>query len=291
MGTQDESEARLDAIVHSAMDGIITIDAGQRIVLFNAAAERMFGCAAADAIGGPLDRFLPERFRAAHRQHIERFIRTGETSRRMGLQQALAGLRADGREFPLEASISQATVGGQRLMTVILRDISERVRAEQQLRGAHEELRQLSIAMPQVREAERTRIARELHDELGQALTALKMDVDLLDTLLPADAGEMRERTAAMRSLFDATVATTRRRASPDLTPLPRRDCRAANPCPPGRRHVPRPMRCATGRRRLRSPASVGDAMAALVEPVSKSPAAVLRQVPLSVERRFLDFR
>jgi two-component system sensor kinase len=214
-----DSEARLEAIVRSAMDAIITIDAGQRIVLFNAAAEQMFGCVAQDAIGTPLEHFIPERFRSAHRQHIEHFTRTGETSRRMGLQSALSGLRADGTEFPLEASISQAIVDGALLLTVILRDITERVNYERQLLGAHEELRQLSIAMQEVREAERTRIARELHDELGQALTALKMDVDLLETMIPAGGGEMLERTAAMRGLLDATVATTRR-ISADLRPL-----------------------------------------------------------------------
>ena len=68
--TARESEVRLEAIVRSAMDAIITVDSDQRIVLFNAAAEKMFGCAAAEAIGQPLERFIPERFRA----------RTGTTS-------------------------------------------------------------------------------------------------------------------------------------------------------------------------------------------------------------------
>src|SRR5262249_3216382 len=108
--------ARLDAVVRSAMDAIITVDRDQRIGLFNAAAERLFGCAAAQAVGQPLERFIPERFRAVHRAHVERFGVTGETSRRMGLQTALRALRADGTEFPIEASISQVTVGDQKLL-------------------------------------------------------------------------------------------------------------------------------------------------------------------------------
>lgn len=214
-----ESEARLEAMVRSAMDAFIAIGADQRIVLFNAAAEAMFGCRAAEAVGAELERFIPARYRDAHRGHVERFSRTGVTARRMGTQMALWGLRGDGSEFPLEASISQASVGGHKLMTVILRDITERVSSERQLLAANEELRQLSIAMQEVREAERTRIARELHDELGQALTALKMDVDLVETMIPAGQAEMLERTAAMRGLLDATVATTRR-ISADLRPL-----------------------------------------------------------------------
>jgi PAS domain S-box-containing protein len=214
-----ETEVRLEAIVRSAMDAIITIDTDQRIVLFNAAAEKMFGCPAADAIGQPLERFIPERFRSAHRAHVERFSHTGETSRRMGVQAALWALRADGSEFPIEASISHATVRGQELLTVILRDVTERTAAEQEIRRSHQELRELSIAMAEVRELERTRIARELHDELGQALTALKMDVELLGATLPPARTDLIEQTATMRELLDSTVATTRRISS-DLRPL-----------------------------------------------------------------------
>jgi signal transduction histidine kinase len=137
----------------------------------------------------------------------------------MGVPTALAGQRADGTEFPIEASISQAAVGGQQLLTVILRDITERHAADQEIRRAHTELRELSVAMLELREGERTRIARELHDELGQALTALKMDVDLLRQTLPPDRADLAERTAAMRELLDTTVATTRR-ISADLRPL-----------------------------------------------------------------------
>ncbi|MCW5633026.1 MAG: PAS domain S-box protein [Rubrivivax sp.] len=217
-----EGERRLAAIMRSAMDAIITVDTEQRIVLFNAAAEQMFGCSAADAVGGSLDRFIPERFRAAHRVHIERFTRTGATSRRMGGQAAptaLWGLKADGSEFPIEASISQASVGGHLLLTVILRDISGRLEAERQIHRAHDELRELSVAMLEVREAERTRIARELHDELGQALTALRMDVEFLQGAVPPERTDLAKCTAQMRGLLETTVATTRR-ISADLRPL-----------------------------------------------------------------------
>lgn len=214
-----ESEARLNGIVQSAMDGIITVDQDQHIVLFNGAAERLFGCTADEAIGGSLDRFIPERFRDAHRRHVERFVASGQTARRMGDGMALFALRADGTEFPVDGSISRVTVAGRTLLTVILRDTSERRRAAEEIARSHAELRGLAAGMHEVREAERTRIARELHDELGQALTALKMDLEALEARIPRGQADLFERTAAMRGLLDFTFATTRR-LSADLRPL-----------------------------------------------------------------------
>src|SRR6266404_2240508 len=128
------SQEQLAGIIGSAMDAIITIDDDQRIVLFNGSAERMFLFPSEDAIGQPLDRFIPERFRAGHEKHVEDFGKTRVTRRSMGTLGALYGLRADGEEFPLEASISQVESDGRRLYTVILRDITERKRAEEALK-------------------------------------------------------------------------------------------------------------------------------------------------------------
>lgn len=128
-----EAKLRLEGIVASAMDAIITVDDEQRIVLFNPAAERMFGVPADRALGDHISRFIPERFRSLHGDHIRRFATTGVTSRQMGSLGAISGLRDNGEEFPIEASISQAEVGGARLSTVILRDITER-RANEEAR-------------------------------------------------------------------------------------------------------------------------------------------------------------
>ena len=125
------SEERLTAIVASAMDAIITVDEDQRVVLFNAAAEMIFGCPASDAIGKPLDCFIPESFRQIHRGHIDAFGTTGVTARSMSSPGRLFGRRASGEEFPFEATISQASARGQKLYTVILRDITQREKAEE----------------------------------------------------------------------------------------------------------------------------------------------------------------
>ncbi len=145
---QATSENRLEGIVQSAMDAIISVDADQRIVLFNPAAERMFQYRAEDALGEKLDRFIPERFRTAHREHIRHFSLTNVTTRRMGQLGKISGLRADGEEFPLEASISQVEIGGKKLFSVILRDITQRVRAEELAAGQKAILEMMVTGMP-----------------------------------------------------------------------------------------------------------------------------------------------
>ena len=125
-----ESQGRLEGIIASAMDAIIAVDYEQRIVVFNAAAEKMFGCQAHEAIGSSISRFIPERFRTAHSEHIRQFEAIGTTSPSMGTLGALWGLRANGEEFPIETSISQLQTGNDRLLTAIIRDITERKKAE-----------------------------------------------------------------------------------------------------------------------------------------------------------------
>jgi len=215
----DEATTRLAAIVETAMDPIVTVDDRQRIVLFNLAAEQVFGCARSAAIGAPLDQFIPARFRDAHRHHVDEFGRTRTTTRRMGEQNVLWALRADGSEFPIEASISQTVAGTRRYFTVILRDITRRKNFEDALRRQQEELRELSARVLEAREEEKTSIARELHDELGQLLTALKMDVAWLRERLPAAAPETAQKVEQMNAVLDQTVGSVRR-ISADLRPL-----------------------------------------------------------------------
>ncbi len=127
---------RLAAVVESALDGVIAVDSTFHITLFNRAAENIFGHAAGDLLGQPLELLLPERFRATHFEHIRRFAASAEAQRDMnsfGSQDSpgsLFGLRANGEEFPIEASISRVSVGDETILTIILRDISERVKAQ-----------------------------------------------------------------------------------------------------------------------------------------------------------------
>ena len=171
------SEARLAGILASAMDAIVTVDENQRVVLFNAAAEKMFRCTAEEALGESLDRFVPERFRAAHREHIRVFGETNVTQRTMGKTRSLFGLRSDSEEFPIEASISQIDAEGHKLFTAIIRDVSDKKRLESQFLRAQrmESIGTLAGG-----------IAHDLNNVLSPILTA----VELLQMRLPDESSQ-----------------------------------------------------------------------------------------------------
>jgi PAS domain S-box-containing protein len=214
-----ESQLRLQGIVDSAMDAIISVDGEQRITLFNRAAERIFGYETREVLGQPLDMLIPARFHREHRRHVESFGRTGVSSRPMMAQRIVTAVRKNGEEFPIDASISQNEIRNQRFFTVILRDVSLRERTRRELAQAREDLRELSVASRTAREQENSRISRELHDELGQNLTSLKMDLAWLEANCPKGDGRVMRTLTAMRSVLDSTVAATRR-ISADLRPL-----------------------------------------------------------------------
>jgi len=127
-------EARLSAIIHSALNAIVTADEMQNVILFNPAAEQIFGWKESEALGRPLDQFIPVRYRAAHREHLRKFGQTEINGRKMGQRDGILGVRKNGEEFPLEASISHVEFGGKRVYTVILRDITEEKKAEAELK-------------------------------------------------------------------------------------------------------------------------------------------------------------
>jgi PAS domain S-box-containing protein len=134
------SQAKLQGIVGSAMDAIVSVDEQQRIVVFNRAAELVFQCQASEALGSTLDRFIPESLREVHHEHLRLFGSAGVTARSMFSPGILAAVRSNGEEFPIEATISQVQADGEKLFTVILRDITERKQAEAALRESLERL-------------------------------------------------------------------------------------------------------------------------------------------------------
>ncbi|HAX80558.1 MAG TPA: hypothetical protein DCY88_33165 [Cyanobacteria bacterium UBA11372] len=130
-----QSQANLAGILDIADDAIISIDSTQRIQMFNKGAERIFGYTAAEALGQPINMLLPETLRAVHRQHIQNFAQSADIARKMGERREIVALRKDKTNFPAEASISNLKLGEETILTVILRDITERKQAEEALRN------------------------------------------------------------------------------------------------------------------------------------------------------------
>lgn len=124
------SQVRFAGIVEIAKDAIISVDANQRITLFNQGAEAIFGYTSEEILGQPLDLLLPERFVTPHRRYMSGFAHSDGKARRMGERSEIFGLRKDGSEFPAEASISRLNLGNETLFTAILRDISDYKQAE-----------------------------------------------------------------------------------------------------------------------------------------------------------------
>ena len=136
----EESEVHLAGVIESADDAIISIDSRHRIVVFNPAAQKIFGHAEAAMLGQTLDALIPQRFRAQHIDHVQSFVTEDSNSRRAGGARQLVGMRSDGIEFPIEASISRFRCKGEWHSTVILRDITQRNAAETALVQSRQEL-------------------------------------------------------------------------------------------------------------------------------------------------------
>jgi len=203
------SQARFAGILEISAEAVVSTDEKQNITLFNRAAETIFGYTADEALGKSLDLLIPERFRAIHHAHVERFVKSDKNSLLMSDRRRVFGRRKDGSEFHMAASISKLEVGGQRTLTVICSDVSNEVRAEDELRQAHDELelrvrertaeletsnqslraeiaerkraeeavQELSRRMLRVQEEERRKLARELHDGATQDLLALSLNI------------------------------------------------------------------------------------------------------------------
>jgi PAS domain S-box-containing protein len=205
------SDARLQGIFETASDAILTVDESQTIVMANTAAARMLRCPLDELTGAPLARFIPERYRANHGRDVHEFGAGEVSARRMGHQREVMALRADGEEFPIEAAISYLSVGGQRLYTVIHRDISERRQAQADLESSHVDLKRLVTALDHIQERERKRIARELHDDLQQTLAAIKIDAGEIGSQLDSAPARIPPLVARIDTLAAAAIASTRR--------------------------------------------------------------------------------
>ncbi len=207
----------LHNVVAIAPDAIISVDGDQKIATFNRGAERIFGYRADQAIGRPVETLLPERLANAHRGHVQQFGDASPDSMSMNKRREIAGRRRDGSEFPAEASISKLDTPTGVIYNVILRDVSERKQAEEELRTSHGELKKayqnLEEAHSQLMQSEKLAaigqlaagVAHEINNPVGYVnsnLGTLQGYLHDLFTLLEAHAqalaqpGDPATRTA-----------------------------------------------------------------------------------------------
>jgi PAS domain S-box-containing protein len=203
-----DREQRLASILASAMDAIITFDAAGRIELFNTAAEKVFACPAADALGEPVHRFLSDPFRdALDRALASRGARPHATPY-LWTPGGLTACAADGRTFPVEATLSQVTVDGSALFTLILRDVEARRRGEAELRRLHREAAYLQ---------EEIRAAHHADDIIGTS-RALRDALDKVPLVADTDATVLVSgETGTGKELIARAVHAGSRRAQRPL--------------------------------------------------------------------------
>lgn len=138
-----QSEARLRAILESAMDAVIIVDEDHRIILFNAAAEALFGYSRQEALVASVERLVPERLRDVLAARLDAFGRSGD--RYIRSTEVLVGLHRGGREFPIDSAVSQFVEDGRRIYTFIVRDVAERVRSHDELVRSNLDLQQFAF--------------------------------------------------------------------------------------------------------------------------------------------------
>lgn len=202
-------------IVHHASEAIISADLDNTIVTANPAAATLFGTSVEQMLGSPLGRYIEAP--GSETDGPTEFFGAGSgRAGRRATDYAVTGLRANGHRFPLEGSISRANDGAP-YYTVIMRDVSDRQRVQEKLSRSHDQLRQLSAALQTIREEERTHIARELHDDLGQILASLRMDLNLLQQTDGTPADSLRLMHGMEANLL--TAITSLRRIASNLRP------------------------------------------------------------------------
>lgn len=169
-----EEHAILAAVINASNDAIVIVDREGRIKMFSPGAERIFRRTRSSMEGQAVEVLLPERLRATHAQHCQRFAAAGGASRMMGLG-LVKGLRSDGQEIDLEGVISQVSVQQQPVLIASLRDVTARVRLDAEFTQSRVQLSELTQKLMQQEKMLVKRLAQALHDHLGQTIAAIRM--------------------------------------------------------------------------------------------------------------------
>lgn len=213
------SEEVRKLIMNAALDAIICIDVEGNITVWNSKAEIIFGWSEKEIMGKKLtETIIPKQYREAHNKGFNHYLQTGEGPVLNTLIEITA-LHQSGNEFPIELAIVPIKRSGDDFFCAFIRDITLRKRGEEKLQHSYEEIRRLLSHLQDVREEERLIISREIHDQLGQQLTVMKMDINWLKKRLVLTTNETaREKLEELNLMMDETMKTVRKIAA-DLRP------------------------------------------------------------------------
>jgi PAS domain S-box-containing protein len=200
-------------IIQNASEAIISTDETQTVVLANPSAAAMFATTVQAMQGSHLSKFIHPLPTTPSDATPAYFGDGAGRSGRRATDYAVTGTRASGETFPLEGSVSSMVEADKTINTIILRDVTERQQVQEKLSRSHAQLRQLSAALQTVREEERAHIARELHDDLGQLLASLRMDLTLLQKE-PASSPASRRLMEGMEENLLTAIQSLRRIAT-----------------------------------------------------------------------------
>jgi PAS domain S-box-containing protein len=207
------SEERYRTLFETSPDAVAVFDAEMKLTMTNERAAGLYGLTRAkELLGKSLYEFIAPEDRERVKSLIEEMQRSGKL-----VVFECTGLRSDQTRFDLETRASLIDGGPASVLTVTT-DISQRKLAEKALKSSQEQLRALSAKAQSAREEEGTRIAREIHDELGGGLTGLKWELESIDTALTNNSGssipEVRKQIKLMTGLIESTINTVRRISS-----------------------------------------------------------------------------
>lgn len=205
------SEESKRLILNSALDAIIIIDSTSKIIFWNQQAENIFGWSEAEVIGRQLtETILPLQYVSEHQLGMGNYLQTGNGPI-LNRQIEISALNKSGVIFPIELSILPVEQETGKSFCAFIRDITERKNAETSLKESSEQLRKLNRHLQKIREEERSNIAREIHDELGQQLTGLKMDIAWLMKKTVQEDTAIKTKFNETLLLLDDTVRSIRR--------------------------------------------------------------------------------
>jgi PAS domain S-box-containing protein len=212
-----DKENRFRSLIDTAPDATIIMDENGIIRIANLQAESLFGYTKAELTGISVEILMPESFRKQHSSHQKQILEK-TNAREMEAGRELVAVKKDGSLVPVEMSLSPFHSDEEILVTASIRDITERKNAEKELEESYKSIRRLTEYLQEVREEERTYIAREIHDELGQQLTVMMMDVAWLNKKIGTENVGVSDKIKELLEMLDNTVKTVRR-ISTELRP------------------------------------------------------------------------